>query len=143
MSDLTEAVDQATQPAQPLSPQARELLAGPNFAVVATTNADGSLQQSVVWVRERDGEVLFSTVQGRAKYRNVTRNPNVSVLVIDRTDGYRYSAIRGVARFEDARADELIAELSQNYTGEQWVERQSRPRVVGVISPTRVTDYEE
>jgi PPOX class probable F420-dependent enzyme len=139
--------DRAPQPARTsaglLSPQARDLIAGANFAVVATVNADGSLQQSVVWIRERDGELLFSTVHGRAKYRNLARNPNVSVLVIDRADGYRYSAVRGVARFEDDHADELVAELSQKYIGEPWVETQTRPRVVVAVTPTRVTDYHE
>ena len=43
---------------EPLTLLARELLAGPHFAIVATVNADGSPQQSVVWARERDGEVI-------------------------------------------------------------------------------------
>ena len=126
-----------------LTPQARDLAAGTNFAVVATTNPDGSLQQSVVWVRERDGELLFSTVHGRAKHRNVSRDPQVSVLVIDQTDGYRYSEVRGIARLEDAHADELIAELSIKYTGQTWVETQTRPRVIVAVTPSRVVDYHE
>lgn len=143
MTDLDQASDLAPERRIPLTPLAQELLVGTNFAVVATTSADGSLQQSVVWVRERDGDVLFSTVEGRVKYQNMARDPNASVLVIDRTNGYRYSAIRGVAHFEEVGANDLISELSQKYTGELWVETQSRPRVVVVVTPTRISDYQE
>lgn len=80
---------------QPLTELARELAGGPNFAVISTVGSDGSPQQTVVWVPERDGEVIFSSVEGRAKPRNLLRDPTISVLVIDREDGYRYSVIRG------------------------------------------------
>ncbi|MFI7067474.1 TIGR03618 family F420-dependent PPOX class oxidoreductase [Kribbella sp. NPDC050124] len=126
-----------------LTPLARELLVEPNFAVVSTVNADGTPQQSVVWARERDGEVEFSTVEGRAKHRNLLRNDVVSVLVIDRRNGYRYSEIRGRARFETHEASRLIEELSIDYTGDEWVEHQSRPRVIVIVTPTRIHDYEE
>jgi PPOX class probable F420-dependent enzyme len=126
---------------QPLTPLAHELLAGPNFAVAATINSDGSPQQSVVWVRERDGEVIFSTVEGRAKPRNLLRDSTISVLVIDRENGYRASTIHGQARLESDNADELVDELSHNYTGQPWVETQTRPRVMVVVTPARITDY--
>jgi PPOX class probable F420-dependent enzyme len=126
---------------RPLTPQARELLAGPNFAVVATANSDGSVQQSVVWARERDGRVIFSTVEGRAKHRNLLRHPRISVLVIDQDNGYRYSEIRGTAHMESKDAPDLIAELSQAYTGEDWIETQTRPRVTVVVSPEHITEH--
>jgi PPOX class probable F420-dependent enzyme len=128
---------------QPLTTQARELLGAPNFAVAATIGADGSPQQTIVWVRERDGEVIFSTVEGRTKPRNLLRDSAISVLVVDRENGYRYSAIRGKARMEHENADALIDELSHKYTGESWVEKQMRPRVTVVVTPTHVVDYDE
>ena len=128
---------------QPLTPLARELLSGPNFAVVATLNTDGSPQQSAVWVRERDGEVIFSTVDGRAKPRNLLRDPTISVLVIDAENGYRTSTIHGQARLESDHADELIDELSRKYTGQPWVEIDTRPRVTVVVTPVRIVDHGE
>lgn len=126
---------------QPLTPLARELLAGPHFAIVATVNGDGSPQQSVVWARERDGEVIFSTVEGRAKPRNLQRDKTINVLIIDGENGYRFSSISGTARLESEDADALIDELSHAYTGRPWVETQTRPRVTVVVTPTRVTDH--
>ena len=69
------------------------------------------------------------------------RDPTISVLVIDGKNGYRTSTIHGRARFESDHADELIDELSREYTGQPWVEPQSRPRVTVVVTPTRVTDH--
>ena len=127
---------------EPLTPQARELLAGPNFAIVATTNADGSLQQTVVWAKERDGEIVFSSLKTRAKTRNLERDPNVSVLIIDRENGYRYSSIRGQARVEDAGANELIDELSHDYDGRPWPEEQPwKPRSTIVVTPSRIIEH--
>jgi PPOX class probable F420-dependent enzyme len=128
---------------QRLTALARELLGGPNFAVVATAGSDGSPQQTIVWARERDGEVIFSTVEGRAKPRNLLRDPVISVLVVDRENGYRYSAIRGRARIEHENADALIDELSHKYTGEPWVETQTRPRVIVVVKPSHIVDHDE
>ena len=45
----------------------KALFDGKNFPVLATINADGSVQTSVVWAK-RDGDaVLFATVRGRAE----------------------------------------------------------------------------
>ena len=126
-----------------LTPQCRELLRGPNFAVITTINADGTPQQSVVWIAEHDGNVVFSTVEGRAKHRNLVRDPRIGVLVLDRTDGYRYSQIRGIARLDSTNADALIDELSRKYTDKKWVEKQTRPRVNVIVTPTRLHDYSE
>lgn len=123
-----------------LTPLAKELLDGPNYAVVATVNPDGSLQQSVVWLRERDGEVVYSTVEGRAKHRNLILRPTTNVLVLDAENPYRFVSISGTARFESENADALIDELSKKYTGEAWVEHATAPRVNVVVTPTRVTD---
>ncbi len=124
-----------------LTPQARTLVDGNNFAVVATINADGTPQQSVVWVLERDGEVLFSTVEGRAKHRNLLRDPRVGVLVLDDANGYHYSEVRGTARIEPDATGSLIEELSQKYTGEAWVENSTRPRVIVAVTPEHITEH--
>ena len=57
------------------------LVDGKNYAVLATVNADGSPQTSVMWVGRDGGDLLFSTVQGRVKHRNMVRDPRVSVTV--------------------------------------------------------------
>jgi PPOX class probable F420-dependent enzyme len=65
--------------AVPLSDSTRELLDGKNFATVATLNADGAPQASVVCVKRDEDIVLFSTTTGRRKARNLARDPPVAL----------------------------------------------------------------
>ena len=78
-----------------LSESARRLVDGRNYAVLATVNPDGSPQTSVVWVGRDGGDLLFSTVEGRVKHRNMVRDPRVSVSVIDSADPENYVELRG------------------------------------------------
>jgi PPOX class probable F420-dependent enzyme len=120
--------------------QAR-LLEEPNFATVATLNRDGSLQLSIVWI-DWDGErVLFNTAAGRAKPRNLEREPQVSVLVLDRRDGYRWVAVRGTAELTTDGADEHIDKLARKYTGEGWQSRPSERRLIVRFRPEHVSAY--
>jgi PPOX class probable F420-dependent enzyme len=126
-----------------LTELARELLAGPNFATVATRSSNGSPQQSIVWIDYSDGEPMFSTVEGRAKFRNLSRDPRIGIVVVDRNNPYRYVALRGTARFEYDKADQLIDDLSHKYKQRAWVEHAKAPRVRVVITVTHTTDYVE
>jgi hypothetical protein len=73
----------------------------------------------------------------------LVRDPRIGVLVLDHVDGYRYSQIRGIARLDSTDADALIDELSRKYTGKAWVEKQTRPRVNVIVTPTHQYDYSE
>ena len=58
-----------------LNDVAREVLDGPHRSVIGTSNADGRPQSSVIFVK-RDGDtVVFSTIKGRLKTRNMARPP--------------------------------------------------------------------
>ena len=123
-----------------LTDLARELLAGPNFATIATIGSDGTPHQTVVWAGERDGKVVFSTVRGRVKEKHLLADPRISVLVLDAEDPYRFVTLVGTAALEDEGADALIAEMSIKYTGEEWVERATGPRVNVVVDVDRVIE---
>jgi PPOX class probable F420-dependent enzyme len=62
------------------------LLGGRNYAVLATINPDGSPHTSTMWVGLDGDDLLFSTVEGRVKHRNMLRDPRVSVTVWDSAD---------------------------------------------------------
>jgi PPOX class probable F420-dependent enzyme len=59
----------------------RQILAGPHLSVLATTNADGSAQLSVIFVKPDSGDILFSTIEGRRKTANLRRDPRVTLLL--------------------------------------------------------------
>jgi PPOX class probable F420-dependent enzyme len=79
-----------------LSDSARALIDARNYAVLATVNADGSPQTSVMWVGRDGNDLLFSTVEGRLKHRNMIRDPRVSLSVIESADPEKYVELRGV-----------------------------------------------
>jgi PPOX class probable F420-dependent enzyme len=58
-----------------LNDEIRRLLDGRHFAVLATINPDGGPQTSTMWVARDGDDVLFSTVAGRRKHRNLERDP--------------------------------------------------------------------
>jgi hypothetical protein len=60
---------------------ARQILGGPHLSVLATTNADGSAQMSVIFVKPDGDDILFSTIEGRRKTTNMLRDPRVTLLV--------------------------------------------------------------
>lgn len=62
---------------------------------LATTRPDGAIQLNPMWF-DIDGEHLrFSHTSSRTKYRNLMRDPRMTVLIVDRDDEQRYLEIRG------------------------------------------------
>jgi PPOX class probable F420-dependent enzyme len=122
--------------------RARVLFDGRNHAVVTTIEPDGRPQSSVVWVRTDGDDVLFSTIKGRRKYANLTRDPRISVLVFDTADPYSYAEVRGSAAITDDRDAELIDELAHKYTGKPFGIRPGEQRVIVRVTPDRVVLYE-
>jgi PPOX class probable F420-dependent enzyme len=95
----------------------RAILDAPEFATIATIQPGGQPQLSVVWI-ERDGDdVLVSTVKGRQKFRNIERDPRVTVLVYPKDRPYEYVEIRGTATMTEEGGRELIDRLCSAYTG--------------------------
>ncbi|MCR6481517.1 PPOX class F420-dependent oxidoreductase [Amycolatopsis sp. OK19-0408] len=120
----------------------KALLDGRNYPVVATTNADGSPQSSVVWAK-RDGDtVVFVTVQGRRKERNIRRDPRVSLSVFDLADPENYVEIRGRAEVTAEGGPELNDELARKYTGDVFPpEPADVVRVLVRLVPEHITGH--
>jgi PPOX class probable F420-dependent enzyme len=103
-----------------LSDKLKALLDSPVFVIVATIQPDGGPQVSPVWVKRDGDDVLFSTTVDRQKYKNLTRDPRVSVVVQPAEAPYTYAEIRGTAEVTTDGARELIDELSVKYTGKTY-----------------------
>jgi PPOX class probable F420-dependent enzyme len=116
-----------------------ELLKGTNFGVVATVDANGRPQTSVVWV-DTDGEnVIVNTTTWRAKGRNLRTNPRVSISVWDNDDPYKYFEVEGTVELDEEGANEHISELSRRYEGKDF--HTPVDRVIARIKPERVLDH--
>jgi PPOX class probable F420-dependent enzyme len=115
----------------PLSDATLRLVDGKNYAVLATVNPDGSPQTSVVWVGRDGDDLLFSTVEGRVKDRNMRRDPRVSVTVIDWSDPENYVELRGRVSMTPDLGRRLDTQLSWKYDGRD--PGQDRPGAVRVV----------
>ena len=115
----------------PLSDATLRLVDGKNYAVLATVNPDGSPQTSVVWVGRDGDDLLFSTVEGRVKHRNMRRDPRVSVTVIDWSDPENYVELRGRVTITPDHGRRLDTQLSWKYDGRD--PGQDRPGAVRVV----------
>ena len=115
----------------PLSEATRALADGKNYAVLATINADGSPQTSVMWVGRDGDDIFFSTVEGRRKHRNMLRDPRVSVSVIDSADPENYVELRGRVSMTPDEGRRLDTRLSWKYDGKDPGE--DRPGAVRVV----------
>ena len=122
-----------------LPDKVRKLLDGPTFAVVTTINAGGNPQSTVVWVKRDGDEVLFSTVRGRKKTRNMERDPRISVCAYDPAQPYSYFTVDGTVSLVEEGGRELINELSLKYDGQPYSsDPPEAVRVVCRLTPGKV-----
>ncbi len=124
-----------------LSEPVLRLIDGRNYGVLATVNPDGSPQTSVIWVGRDDDGVLFTTVTGRVKHVNMTRDPRVSITVIDSADPESYAELRGrVVSVTPDAGRQVDTRLSWKYDGrDPEPDRPGAVRVVVRIAVEKVT----
>jgi PPOX class probable F420-dependent enzyme len=122
-----------------LHPKVLEMARARNFAVITTLLPDGYPQTQVMWV-DTDGEhLLVNTEVHRQKYRNVERDPRVTLTIWDKEDPYRFVEVRGrvVEKVKGPEARRHIDELSLKYRGEPYGTRIKSERVILRIAPLR------
>ena len=97
-----------------LSDDVRTFLEEARFAVLATVNANGSPQQTVMWYELRGDTIVMNTRRGRKKDRNLIRDPRVSLCI---EDGFRYVTLEGSIEMVDdpATGQADIAALARRY----------------------------
>jgi PPOX class probable F420-dependent enzyme len=97
-----------------ISEEVRAFLEQPRFAVMATINASGTPQLTVMWYALLPGEdvVVLNATRGLVKERNLRRDPRMSLCV---EDGMRYVTLEGWAELiedrvqQEREVNELIA----------------------------------
>ena len=93
-----------------------------NFGFLGTINKDGSPQVTPTWIDivenkdTHEGIILVNTAKERVKQKNVSRNPRVSISIIDETNPYSMITIKGkVIEQTTEGADEHIDMLAKRY----------------------------
>ena len=89
-----------------------------NFAFLGTIMRDGRPQVSPIWIDIDDNNniILINTAYGRIKQKNITRDPRVSLSLVDKNNPYSMITIQGtVIEQTTIGADEHIDKLAKKY----------------------------
>ena len=101
----------------------RDFLYEARYAVLGTTNENGSAHLTVMWYVLEGDEIMFNTAAGRKKPENLALDPRASLIV---PDGYRFVRIDGTVRASD---DQMVAQADirklafRYYQSEERVQR--------------------
>jgi PPOX class probable F420-dependent enzyme len=121
-------------------PDVKALAQAKNFAAFTTLLPGGQPMTHVMWVDADDEHILINSELGRQKVNNVTKDPRVTVTVIESGNPYRYAEVRVVVveQVTGPRARAHIDELSQKYVGQPYDGNNIKTeRVILVIDPRR------
>jgi PPOX class probable F420-dependent enzyme len=112
------------------------LLEEPFYGSLGTIRPDDTVQVSPMWFLY-DGETIrFTHTTKRAKYRNLMRNPSMSLAVFDPKNEYHYLEVRGhlIEAIPDPTGAFYVA-LGKRYgNAEQQPPADSADRVILVMS---------
>jgi PPOX class probable F420-dependent enzyme len=119
-----------------------KLIEGKNFAFIATLMKDGSPQATPTWIDiDNRKTLLINTAEGRLKQRNISRDPRVSISIIEHSNPYHMVTFRGrVIEQTNAGADEHIDKLAKKYLGlDKYPMRSAQEkRIILKIKPEKV-----
>lgn len=100
----------------------KAMATGQNYAAFTTLGATGQRSTHMMWVDADDEHLLVNTEVARQKFKNVSRDPRVTVMVIDAASPSRYIEARGhvvdTVRGDAARSH--IDALAWRYTGANY-----------------------
>jgi PPOX class probable F420-dependent enzyme len=106
---------------------------------LGTLNKNNHIQLTLVWYEYEKGVFLVSTTTNRTKYKNMQNNKEVTFLIYDQENPYRYVQVRGTVSFSKEKAHDLIDRLSQKYMGKTPYPGdpdRKEDRVIVTITPT-------
>jgi PPOX class probable F420-dependent enzyme len=125
----------------PLPEDLRAALDGRAFAHLTTLDPDGFPQATAMWVMRDGDRIVFNTLRGRRKWRNMRADPRVAVSVSPHDAPYVNYSIQGkVVEMRTSDGKEVIDRLAHKYRGVaeyEWL-RPGDVRVTVIVEPIRI-----
>jgi PPOX class probable F420-dependent enzyme len=146
---LVPVLAKSKAPDRPPLPQDKinTFLAGKRNAILATIKHDGSPQLTPVIYRWDGEQFWVSTTKDRAKYKNIRRDPRVS-LCIDDADTSTTVIASGTARITEDNLWVDTRKIVERYRGPepatayvQSMQEKKEPRVLLVLKPEKVISW--
>lgn len=119
---------------KPIPTSHLDLLTRPIHGVLTTLMPNGQPQSSLVWC-DFDGECArVNTLLERQKGQNMSRNPMISLLIVDPENTARFIQIRGEAELIREGALAHLDEITRQYT--------QHPQYYGYVFPVEKQQQE-
>ena len=105
-----------------LHPMTVELAQGPNYGSISTLLPSGDIQTQLIWVHTDGERLVVNTEVHRQKYKNIQRDPRVTLTIRNEKDPYNYAEVRGrvVETVTGPEARAHIDQCSQKYHGQDY-----------------------
>ena len=116
-----------------------QMASGPNYATLTTLFKNGVPQTHVMWV-DTDGEnILINTEIHRFKYKNILKDPRVTVTIWKHDNPFKFVEVRGevIAEITGQEARDNIDNLSQKYWEKPYPFPIQSERIVLVIKSNK------
>ena len=116
-----------------------QMASGPNYATLTTLFKNGVPQTHVMWV-DTDGEhILINTEIHRFKYKNILKDPRVTVTIWKHDNPFKFVEVRGevIAEITGQEARDNIDKLSQKYWEKPYPFPIQSERIVLVIKSNK------
>jgi len=124
-----------------MTEQVSKILSDKNFAFLGTLMKDGRPHVTPVWVDLDNDHILINTAEGRIKHKNLTRDPRVSISLVDKNNPYSMVTIQGtvVDQIKEG-ADDHIDKLARKYLKAEKYPGHSPSvkRIIIKIKPDRI-----
>lgn len=96
-----------------------KLLREPNIAVVAVTAPNGAPHAVPTWYEYRAGEVVFHTGPEAFKYKCLSRDPRVTLVVDTRKAPYKCVILKGTVSMTEGQDDARVKRMAIAYLGKK------------------------
>jgi PPOX class probable F420-dependent enzyme len=134
-------VAQPTTVSRELPAAAKDLLEATHVAAIATLTPGGRPQITAVWYLFEDGQLKLTVRNDRAKIRNLTAHPVVSLFILDPSDPLHTLEVRGRVSITPDEGYAFVERIGRKY-GNPAVHSADPPgshRYVVILDADRVT----
>ena len=119
------------------------LLTEPNFGILGTIRPDDTVQVNPMWFEYDGDHIRFTHTSTRSKFRNLQKNPSMSLAVPDPKNPYSFIELRGkLAEVIPDPTGAYYVHLGQRYgNAGQQAPSDSDVRVILVMSIEKVITH--
>jgi len=123
-------------------PESHRDLLQSRVAILATLGRNGRPQVSALWFLAEGDTVRISLNNSRQKFKNLQRNPAVSLVLLDHANPGRYVELRGDAQIEPDPDYTFADRVGAKYDVDlRTRDKPGEGRVVVTIHPSRVRTW--